>query len=192
MVVTTERRASFFKNNWKLVLSGYQINSQMDETEILTEFHYRRVHYDTYLQANDISLHTCPGCGFPTLPARGEFDICEVCSWQDDGQDDHANSILAVLEVDGIVIAGPNGRLTLKENRINIGRMLESFITLIDGEVDFDTARVLKTIEYYQVRRAEIGDRMTGEELPQDHIWIEWKEVGKDLLAALVVPIIQE
>lgn len=160
----------------------------MNETEILTDFHNRRTHYDTYLQANDIDLYTCPGCGFPSLSSRGEFSICMICSWEDDGQDDHANSVLATLLVDGVVIAGPNGPLSLKENRINIGRMLESNIDLIDGEVDFDTARVLQTIEYYQQRRRDIEGRMTGDERLQDHIWMEWEEVSKDLLVALVVP----
>lgn len=160
----------------------------MDEREILAEFFNRREHYNTYLQANDIARHTCPGCGFPSLAARGGFDICDICNWEDDGQDDQASSILAGLQVDGILMAGPNGRLSLKDNRINIGRMLESNMALTDGEVDFDTARVLKTIEYYQQRKHEIDERMTGDELPQDHIWMEWKEVSKDLLAALVVP----
>jgi hypothetical protein len=160
----------------------------MDETDILAEFHNRRAHYDAYLQANNIDLHTCPGCGFPSLPERGAFNICEICNWEDDGQDDQANSILDALLGNGILIGGPNGSLSLKDNRINIGRMLESNMELIDGEVDFDTARVLQTISFYQQRRQEIGDRMTGEELHQDHIWIEWREVSKDLLTALVVP----
>ncbi|OMP75270.1 CPCC family cysteine-rich protein [[Flexibacter] sp. ATCC 35208] len=160
----------------------------MNESEILVGFHIRRAHYDTYLQANDIHLYTCPGCGFPTLTARGEFDICSICNWEDDGQDDHAKSILEGLQTEGVFISGPNGNLSLTANRINIGRMLESNIELIDGEVDFDTARVLRTIEFYERRRQDIEDRMTGDELPQDHIWIEWKEVSKDLLAALVVP----
>lgn len=163
----------------------------MTETEMLTAFHLRRAHYDTYLQANDLQLYTCPGCGFPTLRGRNEFNICDLCNWEDDGQDDNANSIQDVLQEQGIFLAGPNGLLSLKENRINIGRMLESYMELIDGEVDFDTARVLKTIEYYRQRRSDIGNRMTGDELPQDHIWIEWKEVSKDLLAALVIPKLQ-
>ncbi|WP_421704542.1 CPCC family cysteine-rich protein [Aliiroseovarius sp.] len=33
------------------------------------------------------ALHTCPCCGFPTLEARAVFDICEICWWEDDGQD---------------------------------------------------------------------------------------------------------
>lgn len=160
----------------------------MNETDILAGFHIRRVHYDTYLQANDIQVHTCPGCGFPTLAARNEFEICGLCNWEDDGQDDHATSMLAVLATKGVAISGPNGSLTLIANRVNIGRMLESNIELIDGEVDFDTARVLRTIAFYKERRQDIGNRMTGDERPQDHIWMEWKEVSRDLLTALVVP----
>ncbi|MFI9006852.1 CPCC family cysteine-rich protein [Actinosynnema sp. NPDC053489] len=30
----------------------------------------------------------CPCCGYHTLDSRGDYDICEVCFW-DDGQDDH-------------------------------------------------------------------------------------------------------
>lgn len=31
---------------------------------------------------------TCPCCGYPTLCERGAFDICILCDWEDDGQDD--------------------------------------------------------------------------------------------------------
>ncbi|SFW68959.1 CPCC family cysteine-rich protein [Chitinophaga sancti] len=157
----------------------------MNETEILTAFHLRRAHYDTYLRANDIHLYTCPGCGFPTLPERNRFEICEICDWEDDGEDDHANSMITEVSHPR---GGPNGNLSLKDNRINIGRILESHIELKDGEVDFDTASVLKTIEYYQRRKEDISNRMTGDESAQDHIRFEWKEVRNDLLAAMVVP----
>jgi hypothetical protein len=110
----------------------------MENAEILAAFCARRTHYDIYLQANDIQLYTCPGCGFPTLKERGSFDICDICSWEDDGQDDNADSILAELLVTGIKIS----TLSLTENRINIGRILETNAELIDGEIDFDSARV--------------------------------------------------
>ncbi|GAA3937096.1 hypothetical protein GO495_13490 [Chitinophaga oryziterrae] len=160
----------------------------MSDVEILAAFLARRAHYDVYLQANDIPLYTCPGCGFPTLAERGSFDICDICSWEDDGQDDHANSILDELLVAGMKISGPNGHLSLTENRINIGRILETNAELINGEIDFDTARVLRAIAFYQQRKEEIEDRMTGDEYPHDHIWMEWKEVKKDLQMTLVVP----
>ena len=31
----------------------------------------------------------CPCCGFRTLDQRGANEICPVCLWEDDGQDDH-------------------------------------------------------------------------------------------------------
>lgn len=160
----------------------------MNDEEILTAFFVRRAHYEAYLQGNGIHLYTCPGCGFPTLSERGEFYICNICMWEDDGQDDNVNSILDELLPAGINVSGPNGALTLTENRINIGRILESNAALIDGQVDLDVARVLRTIVFYRQRREEIESRMTGDEQLYDHIWIEWKEVKKDLQMALVVP----
>jgi hypothetical protein len=160
----------------------------MNEAEILATFHIRRAHYNAYLEANDIHLYTCPGCGFPSLEERGDFEICDICNWEDDGQDDHADGIFGELRAKAMIVSGPNGNLSLTENRINIGHMLESNVELIDGELDFDTARVLRTIAFYQERKREVGDRMTGDEHLQDHIWIEWNEVKKDLLMALIVP----
>ncbi|MFB9883178.1 CPCC family cysteine-rich protein [Planobispora siamensis] len=33
--------------------------------------------------------YPCPFCGFLTLGQRGMHEICPVCFWEDDGQDDH-------------------------------------------------------------------------------------------------------
>jgi hypothetical protein len=156
----------------------------MTEFEILDAFYARRTHYDAYLSANNIPQCTCPGCGFPSLENRGEFEICDVCLWEDDGLDDDAESILDTLTTLGVEMS----RRDIKENRLNIGRMLETNAEMINGEVDFDCAHVLETIAFYKQRKKEIGERMTGEEQPYDHIWIEWKEVGRDLLMALVIP----
>jgi hypothetical protein len=49
-----------------------------------------------------------------TLVSRGSFDICPVCFWEDDGQDDHDAD-----EMRG----GPNQRLTLTEARQNFRRL---------------------------------------------------------------------
>src|SRR5262249_42723121 len=52
----------------------------------------------------------CPCCGFLTLGSRGDFGFCEVCFWEDDGQDDDDAD-----EVRG----GPNGALSLSVARDN-------------------------------------------------------------------------
>lgn len=54
--------------------------------------------------------YLCPCCYYPTFSSRPEFDICPLCNWEDDGQDDHnANEILG----------GPNHGYSLTEARQN-------------------------------------------------------------------------
>lgn len=52
----------------------------------------------------------CPCCGLKTLLERAAFEICPVCFWEDDGQDDADAD-----EVRG----GPNGSLSLSVARAN-------------------------------------------------------------------------
>jgi len=52
----------------------------------------------------------CPCCGCKTLGERGVYEICPVCFWEDDGQDDpNADEVWG----------GPNGALSLSEARAN-------------------------------------------------------------------------
>lgn len=52
----------------------------------------------------------CPCCGCRTLDERVEYEICAVCFWEDDGQDEHDA---------GVVRGGPNGTLSLAQARAN-------------------------------------------------------------------------
>ncbi len=52
----------------------------------------------------------CPCCGYKTLSERAAYDICKVCFWEDDGQDDSS-----ATEIWG----GPNGDLSLSQARVN-------------------------------------------------------------------------
>ncbi len=56
------------------------------------------------------SRFICPCCGYPTLDSKGEYDICIMCNWEDDGQGD---------EDADIVRGGPNGDYSLLQARIN-------------------------------------------------------------------------
>lgn len=48
-------------------------------------------------EKNDIA---CPCCGYESLDANGEHEICEVCWWEDDGQDnDNAHIALGGANV---------------------------------------------------------------------------------------------
>jgi hypothetical protein len=53
---------------------------------------------------------TCPCCGFLTLAERGTGEVCRVCFWDDNGQDDH--------DADDVK-GGPNHSLSLTQARHN-------------------------------------------------------------------------
>ena len=74
-------------------------------------------------QPTDLPLR-CPCCGCRTLDARCDFDICRVCFWEDDGQDDHDAE-----EVRG----GPNGSLSLQEARSNYLRFGACELSMIEN-----------------------------------------------------------
>ncbi|TXS76022.1 CPCC family cysteine-rich protein [Streptomyces sp. sk2.1] len=53
--------------------------------------------------------YACPCCKLLTLEARGHFQICDECSWEDDGQDDpNADEVWG----------GPNGSESLTDARL--------------------------------------------------------------------------
>lgn len=51
----------------------------------------------------------CPCCDYISLPERGNYLICPICFWEDDGQD--------IDELD--VSSGPNHGITLRQGRTN-------------------------------------------------------------------------
>jgi len=60
-------------------------------------------------QTRDLPLR-CPCCNRKTLSERGGFEICPVCFWEDDGQDDYDANVIR---------GGPNGGLSLTDARAN-------------------------------------------------------------------------
>lgn len=77
--------------------------------------------------------YNCPCCRCRTLDARGASDICPVCYWEDDGQDDQDAEV---------VRGGPNGSLILAGARKNYQRfgacaesMLENVRPPLSGEL---------------------------------------------------------
>jgi hypothetical protein len=65
----------------------------------------------------------CPCCGYPTIDERNCFEICLLCSWEDDGQDD--------ADADD-VLGGPNGEYSLTNARSNF----EQYLVMYSPEKD--------------------------------------------------------
>lgn len=62
--------------------------------------------------------NTCPSCGYLTLDQRCSWEICSLCFWEDDGQDD--------FDADKI-FGGPNGDVSLTDYRIKFFDEFEDF-----------------------------------------------------------------
>jgi hypothetical protein len=71
--------------------------------------HYPAIGQSGRVNVGPLLKNTCPACGFPTLGERAGWEICAVCFWEDDGQDD--------ADADEIW-GGPNGHFSLTEHRL--------------------------------------------------------------------------
>jgi hypothetical protein len=60
-----------------------------------------------------VPTYRCPCCRSLTLCGRAEDEICPVCYWEDDGQDDH--------DADQIR-GGPNRNLSLRDAQKNYAK----------------------------------------------------------------------
>jgi Cysteine-rich CPCC len=54
-------------------------------------------------------MYACPCCHMLTLTSRGWHEICPVCGWDDDGQDDH----------DADEVRGAPNKVSLSQARMN-------------------------------------------------------------------------
>jgi len=76
-------------------------------------------------QSNE-APYACPCCGYPTLGSLSKFEICFLCGWEDDGQDD--------ADAD-VVRSGPNHSFSLVEARENFERYLMKYPPELDTRV---------------------------------------------------------
>jgi Cysteine-rich CPCC len=127
-------------------------------------FQERRAWFDDYRVREKIALCTCPCCGYPTLSERAAWEICDLCDWEDDGQDD-SNA--------RVVLGGPNQNYSLQEARDNFvkfGWMYrrpqydEKAVVFVSDRVKFDLKQEMIS-NFEKMRDA----------LPEDRnaLWIE-------------------
>jgi hypothetical protein len=89
----------------------------------------------------------CPCCGYPTLRQRAQSELCLLCDWEDDGQDDTDA---------GELRGGPNGDLSLSEARENFADHWSMY--------DAQTAAPLQGIEEIEAKRALAAGWNSGDE----------------------------
>jgi len=77
--------------------------------------------------------NTCPSCGYPTIEERCAWEICSICFWEDDGQDDQ--------DADE-VYGGPNNDYSLTVHRFEWSKNLQEL-----KKDDSKTSDLLKRID---------------------------------------------
>lgn len=150
------------------------------QKQILTDFSVRRNLMDKYIKSNKLKIFTCPGCGFPTLEQRGTYEICEICDWEDDDQDDPKAD-----EIWG----GPNGELSLTENRLNIGKTFQYFEDSLSGKLVTDPAEIILIIKRSKSHMdsfEEKNDERLMTSKKDDSIWKEWGNERQKILSDLI------
>lgn len=97
-----------------LVMEGgtfFSPPSEQDAGKAWFEWYVEKlVNHSTRIEGEAGQSFACPCCGYKTLSERGGYEICKVCFWEDDGQDD--------TDAD-TVRYGPNGSLSLTQARAN-------------------------------------------------------------------------
>lgn len=98
-------------------------NGNVEERERWFQWYVDKLaHESTLAPPEDGLRYRCPCCRCRTLKERGAYDICPICFWEDDGQDD--------ADAD-TVRGGPNGSLSLtmaRQNYITFGACEERFV----------------------------------------------------------------
>jgi hypothetical protein len=140
----------------------------------MDDFAGRRAYFEAYLtrRAPDAGQRfTCPCCAYPTLPDRGHYEICSLCGWEDDNQDDP--------DADQ-VWGGPNSDYSLSEARHNFAEYLIMY-RLSESRIFPQNPRLLtmkrSLIEVYQ--------RLTMASVPLEHSSMAEEE--KALVHAMVI-----
>ncbi len=76
---------------------------------VTNEFLSEKLNIETII-GEPVELESCPCCGYRTIGERGNYDICKVCWWEDDGQDNqHSEQVMG----------GPNYGISLVMGRYN-------------------------------------------------------------------------
>ncbi len=99
-----------------------------------------------------IELESCPCCGYRTIGERGNYEICKVCWWEDDGQDNKDSNQ---------AFSGPNYGISLCMARYNYqiyGLYDPNRVDLMEkksDESEFEKGRFFKIIDNTLLIEAE-------------------------------------
>lgn len=150
----------------------------VDDKRILDAFRARRKYFADKLIHEKMPrrFFTCPSCGFPTLNEKGSYEICTICDWEDDGQDD-ANA--------GQTLGGPN-KMSLTESRIAIGRELKSLADSLHGTIVSDPDQFFSILNKHEERMELAESKIKNDADMNDPAWVNWRRTRELIKRELI------
>jgi hypothetical protein len=143
--VTVDRQHNAVISDVRMVRPGYDDEDEEDDDNGADEEPEAKAAEPEAPPSVPFGMVACPCCGRATLETRGQYEICPVCFWEDDGQDNADASVAR---------GGPN-RVSLVEGRANFLRFGASV------EADREKVRA-PTEEETQLRRfADDGQELS-------------------------------
>lgn len=164
--------------------TDYDRQTQIDtmtlspDQQILNDFKKRRAFFADKLIDEKMPrrFFTCPSCGFPTLNEKGGYEICTICDWEDDGQDDpNADKSLG----------GPN-KISLTESRLQIGRELNFLADSLHGHIVADPDQFFDILNQHEKRMKLAEDKIKDDMDANDLAWENWRQTRELIKRELI------
>lgn len=92
-----------------LIMNAIKGSYYGEKNQCLSELILKITNKKVIVEGEPEKLFTCPCCQYETLKERGQYDVCPVCSWEDDGNNDPSR------------YSGVN-HMTLEEGRANFDK----------------------------------------------------------------------
>ncbi len=165
--------------------TDYDQQSQIDtialssaDQQILNDFKKRRAFFADKLTHEKMPrrFFTCPSCGFPTLNENGGYEICTICDWEDDGQDDpNADKNQG----------GPN-KISLTESRLKIGRELKFLADSLSGHIVSDPDQFFDILNEHEKRMNSAEGKIKDDTKADDPAWDNWRRTRELIKIELI------
>lgn len=134
-------------------------NLSVKDAITLKEFFERRTLFDEHIEKHRLPVCTCPSCGYPTLRDKGMFEVCSICYWEDDGQDDGDADV---------VRGGPNSKLSLTQSRILIGNALKELGKKIHKKLNLVPEDIFGRIELRSLKLEAYANVKLSDDMASD------------------------
>jgi hypothetical protein len=143
-----------------------------NDKEVIREIIDRRVVFEKFITDNNIERNVCPCCGFPSLVQRYTGEICILCNWADDGQDDATANEMREF----------HGDISLTQGRMKTGKWIKHMEDSLKGKLLNDPDALVKIFNQADKEMIDLNDSQPGPTSESQ----EWIDIRYRLLKDII------